>query len=141
MIRGINHITLSVGDLERSLTFYAGVLGCRLAARWEDGCYLSAGDLWVALVVDSDTRAGPLPEYTHLAFDVAEEDFPAMTAKVRESGATLFQENSTEGDSLYFLDPDGHKLELHVGSLATRLGAMRAEPWDGLQITGETDEP
>lgn len=33
----------------------------------------------------------------------------------------MAEENLSEGDSLYFLDPDGHKLELHVGSLQSRL--------------------
>ena len=134
MIRGVNHITLSISDLGRSMAFYTDVLGCRLIARWEDGCYLEAGDLWLALVVDDDTRQAPLPEYTHIAFDVGSTDFPALADRVRQSGAEVFQDNSTEGESLYFLDPDGHKLELHVGSLATRLNEMRREPWDGLEI-------
>ncbi len=136
MIRGINHITLSIADLNRSLTFYRDVLGCRVAARWDDGCYLEAGDLWLALVVEDNVRSAPLPEYTHLAFDVAAADFAAMTDRVGQSGAEVFQDNSTEGESLYFLDPDGHKLELHVGSLGTRLDEMRREPWDGLEVLG-----
>ncbi|MEM7119777.1 MAG: VOC family protein [Pseudomonadota bacterium] len=134
MIRGINHITLSISDLDRSITFYTDVLGCGLVARWDDGCYLEAGALWLALVVEDSVRSTPLPEYTHMAFDVAAADFSATADRVRQSGATVFQDNSTEGASLYFLDPDGHKLELHVGSLTTRLDAMRREPWDGLEI-------
>ena len=134
MIRGINHITLSISDLDRSIEFYDGALGCHLVARWDDGCYLEAGDLWLALVVEDNVRQAPLPEYTHVAFDVAAADFAAMADRVRQSGAAVFQDNSTEGDSLYILDPDGHKLELHVGSLATRLDEMRRAPWDGLEV-------
>lgn len=134
MIRGLNHITLAIGDLNRSIVFYKDVLGCRLVARWDEGCYLEAGTLWLALVVEDNARSGPLPEYTHLAFDVAAADFPAMADRVKQAGADVFQDNSTEGESLYFLDPDGHKLELHVGSLATRLEEMRRAPWDGLEV-------
>ena len=134
MIRGINHITLSIADLDRSLAFYCDVLGCGVVARWPEGCYLQAGNLWLALVVEENVRSAPLPEYTHLAFDVAPDDFQAMVDRVKQSGASVFQDNSTEGASLYFLDPDGHKLELHVGSLATRLDEMRRNPWDGLQV-------
>ena len=134
MIRGVNHVTLSVAEVGRSLAFYTGVLGCRAVARWPRGAYLRAGELWLALHADADTRDGPLPEYSHLAFDVAPANFAALAARVRASGATLFQDNTTEGDSLYFLDPDGHKLELHCGDLDSRLAAMRRTPWDGLEL-------
>ena len=136
MIRGVNHITLSVSDLSRSLDFYANTLACRLVARWPQGCYLQAGDLWLALVVDKDVRAAALPEYTHVALDVAAADFETMAEQVRQSGAHIFQDNVTEGESLYFLDPDGHKLELHAGDLASRLDEMRRDPWDGLEVLG-----
>ncbi len=134
MIRGVNHITLSVADLARSLDFYTDVLKCRPAARWAQGCYLLAGNLWLALVVDDEVRKAALPEYTHIAFDVAAADFDNIVDQVRQSGAPIFQGNVTEGESLYFLDPDGHKLELHVGDLASRLDRMRDDPWDGLDV-------
>ncbi len=44
------------------------------------------------------------------------------------------QDNSSEGDSLYILDPDGHKLELHVGDLESRLASMKAEPFDDMKL-------
>jgi hypothetical protein len=41
------------------------------------------------------------------------------------AAATLWKLNTHEGASLYFLDPDGHKLDLHDGSLVTRLASYR----------------
>lgn len=134
MISGLSHITLSVGDLARALDFYRDVLGLRLAARWPKGAYLAADGLWLALFLDPATRSGPLPEYTHVAFAIAEAEFGDLAARIEASGATIFQENSSEGHSLYFLDPDGHKLEIHVGDLASRLASARANPWPGLEI-------
>ncbi|NER83349.1 MAG: glutathione transferase, partial [Leptolyngbya sp. SIO1D8] len=40
-----------------------------------------------------------------------------------------WQNNRSEGASLYILDPDGHKLELHVGDWRSRLTAAKANPF------------
>ncbi|MFB9570701.1 hypothetical protein ACFFRS_27370, partial [Saccharopolyspora hordei] len=37
----------------------------------------------------------------------------------------IWKANRSEGASLYILDPDGHKLELHLGDLASRLAHFR----------------
>lgn len=134
MICGINHLTFSVADLGRSIAFYHAVLGMRLLARWPSGAYLLAGDLWVALVVDEAVRAGPLPEYTHVAFTVRPEQFDELADALRAAAAPIWQENWTEGASLYVLDPDGHKLEFHASDLDARLSLARAAPWDGLEL-------
>lgn len=134
MIRGINHVTFSVRDLERSLRFYRDALGFRPLCLWPEGAYLQAGSLWVALIQDAETRGGPLPEYSHVAFDVAPESFDSVARRIREAGARLFKENASEGASLYFLDPDGHKLEVHASDLEERLRTARADPWEGLQF-------
>lgn len=124
IIRGLNHLTLAVSDVDRAVVFYGDVLGFAIAKIWPGGAYLTAGPLWLCLSLDPGTRQAPVPDYTHIAFDVAAEDFETMVERVRNAGATLWKDNRSEGQSLYFLDPDGHKLELHVGSLASRLAHM-----------------
>ena len=119
-ITGLNHVTLAVSDLPRSIAFYRDLLGCQLRAHWPDGAYLEAGSLWLCLSRYDRARAEPHPDYTHLAFSVAPADFAELGARVR-AACTIWKDNRSEGDSLYFLDPDGHKLELHVGSLQSRL--------------------
>ncbi len=134
MIRGVNHITLAVRDVGESSKFYVAVLGCQQVARWPQGAYLLAGDVWLALVQDDHVRPGPLPEYSHIAFSVTPENFSALSARIYASGAIIWQENKSEGESLYFLDPNGHKLEIHASDLAARLRAARANPWPGLEL-------
>lgn len=134
MILGINHVTLAVADIERSFAFYRDILGMQPLARWPRGAYLIAGDLWVALIVDPTVRTQPLPEYTHIAFSVAKDQFATLSAAIRAANAPIWQDNWTEGDSLYFVDPDGHKLEIHASDLATRLRTAMAQPWEGLEF-------
>lgn len=132
MITAINHVTLAVSDLERSLVFYTQGLGFRLAARWARGAYLEAGSVWLCL--SWGDVAPPRRDGTHLAFTVARGEFSAMAARVLAAGGRPWKDNTSEGDSLYVLDPDGHALELHVGSLASRLEACRHKPYDGMVI-------
>lgn len=126
MIRGLNHLTLAVRDVGRAVAFYRDVLGFHVAKTWPEGAYLTAGTLWLCLSHDLETRSAPHPDYTHAALDVAAEDFAAVAERITRSRATIWKDNRSEGESLYFLDPDGHKLELHVGTLESRLAAMEA---------------
>lgn len=134
MITGINHITLSVKDLETSFAFYSQVLGFQAMAKWSHGAYFLAGELWVAIVEDQSTRMEKLAEYTHVAFSVPPEQFDELSARIVWSGAEIWQDNQSEGASLYFTDPNGHKLEIHASDLVTRLQTARAEPWEGLEF-------
>lgn len=134
MIRGINHITLAVRSVEESCSFYVDVLGCRLIARWPEGAYLLVGDAWIALVLDPASRDVPLPECTHIAFSVDAAAFSDFHRRISEVGARIWKDNESEGASLYFVDPNGHKLEVHVGDLASRIDAARNEPWEGFKI-------
>ena len=129
-ITGLNHITLAVGDLQRSLGFYQGLLGMELRAEWPEGAYLEAGSLWLCLALAPNRCATSTPDYTHIALSVTDGGFDALAARIT-ADAERWRENRSEGDSLYFLDPDGHKLELHDGSLASRLAHYRANPVPG----------
>lgn len=122
MISGINHITFAVSDLDRSLRFYRDILKCTEVHTWAGGAYLDAGGVWLCLSLDAGAAGNT--DYTHIAFDVAPEDFAELSARIIESGAQLWKTNRSEGDSLYFCCPDGHRLEIHVGDLQSRLGAI-----------------
>lgn len=126
MIRGINHLTFATADLDRALAFYAGTLGLEVSHRWDRGAYLRAGTLWLCLE-RADAVSAP-DDDGHTAFDVAHGDLAILEARLREAGARRWKENTSEGPSLYVLDPDGRKLEFHVGSLDSRLSSIAARP-------------
>jgi catechol 2,3-dioxygenase-like lactoylglutathione lyase family enzyme len=137
VLKGLSHITLSVGDLSRSVAYYTELLGFSLRARWNRGAYLALGDLWLCLGHDAHVRNSPLAEYSHFALSVDRADFDAFLRKVAEGAHPTWKENTSEGESIYLLDPDGHKLEVHTGSLESRLAALRKEPYDGLVLYDE----
>lgn len=139
-VTGLNHLTLAVADVERSLRFYRDVLGFRPRALWPDGAYLAAGDLWLCLSRDEAARERPHADYTHVAFSVAAEHFDALSARVRDE-ARIWRDNLSEGCSLYCLDPDGHKLEIHVGGLESRLAHYRAHPRPDRSLFDEGEHP
>ena len=124
-VRGLNHLTLAVRDLDTSIAFYRDLLGFALRARWDGGAYLEAGSLWLCLSRDDHVTGMPDATYTHFALDVAAQDFEPLARRV-QAEAPIWQDNRSEGQSLYVLDPDGHKLELHSGTLASRLESYRA---------------
>ncbi|WP_447928753.1 fosfomycin resistance glutathione transferase [Vreelandella sp. EE27] len=129
MITGLNHITLAVSDLERSLHFYTHVLGLAGHVKWDNGAYLSAGDLWLCLSCDTPCAK---EDYTHIAFDIEKVDFEAFCTRLEALNVRQWKENTSEGASIYILDPDGHKLEIHAGGLASRLASLNSKPYSGL---------
>lgn len=141
MIKGINHINVSVQDIERSFSFYKDVLGFKPLCKSEGSAYFLAGDpddsgcLWFSLDLDRNRLRKPLPCNTHFAFSVDDQDFDALSQRISQSEAKTFKDNTSPGKSLYFLDPDGHKLEIHVGNWRTRIRSKKANPgnWNNVK--------
>ena len=129
VILGVNHITIAVRDLERSLEFYRDTLEFTAHVKWDSGAYLSIGELWFCLSCDEPC---PKNDYTHVAFDIASKEFDSFTKRVVSMGVEIWKENKSEGQSLYILDPDGHKLEIHSGTLENRLDSLKKKPYSGL---------
>lgn len=132
MITALNHITLAVTNIEKSFAFYRDVIALSPLVLWDKGAYFLVGEednaFWFCLNVDE--KREPTACYTHYAFSVSPENFERTVKKISDSGAVIFKDNTSPGDSLYFLDPDGHKLEIHVGDWRTRIEAKKANPGD-----------
>ena len=133
MITHMNHITLGVQDVNISFAFYRDVLGLTPLVKWDKGAYFLIGNVleiensgfWFCL--NSDANRQPSACYTHYAFGVSQEDFTTVSKRIIDSGARIFKENTSEGNSLYFLDPDGYKLEIHVGNWPDRVKAKKED--------------
>jgi catechol 2,3-dioxygenase-like lactoylglutathione lyase family enzyme len=126
-IRGIDHVVLRVRDVERSIGFYCGVLGCREERRVEalGLVQLRAGAALIDLVdvagVLGRLGGGPPGDsernLDHLALQLAALDEPAVRAQLAAAGiesGEVGQRYGAEGigPSLYVRDPDGNVVEL-----------------------------
>jgi glyoxylase I family protein len=111
----IHHIALQVADCERSLAFYAGVLGLRERRRLVDDAggiravWLAAGDVVVMLERTLRGRAGAAGSGHLLAFTV--DDLARWEGRLRAAGIDV--EDRTPS-TLYACDPDGHRVGLSV---------------------------
>lgn len=126
MITGLNHLTIAVTNLERSFDFYMNILDFQPHAKWDKGAYLSLGSLWFCLDVDEVEKR---QDYTHFAFTIYDLEIENFRKKLQYFKVLEWKENKSEGASIYFLDPDGHKLEVHVGSLESRLAECKRKPY------------
>jgi catechol 2,3-dioxygenase-like lactoylglutathione lyase family enzyme len=126
-VLGLDHVVLRVCDLERSLRFYTGVLGCAEVRRVEalGLVQLRAGAALIDLIpVDGPLgRAGgaaPGSEgrnVDHIALRLERFDADALRAHLAAHGvdagevARRFGADGF-GPSLYVRDPDGNVVEL-----------------------------
>ena len=128
---GIDHVALAVRDVGASARWYAEVLGLerRYEEVWGDfPAVVCAGDTCVALFpVGTEHPQPPPPRDTltmrHLAFRVDRDNFARAQAALRERGIAFTAEDHTAALSIYFTDPDGHRLEITTYDLDAERGA------------------
>jgi len=126
-IKGLDHVVLRVRDLDASLAFYGGVLGCPVERRLDELglVQLRAGSALIDLVpVDSPLgrHGGAPPEgegrnMDHFALALAHFDEAALRKALLAAGvepgdvATRYGAEGN-GPSMYLRDPDGNVVEL-----------------------------
>jgi len=116
---GLRHLALNVRDLPAMRRFYTELLG--FAVEWEpdaDNVYLSSGSDNLALhrAQGSAPEPGPSRSLDHLGLIVRSPEEVDRWAEFLESrGVTLAAKPRTHRDgarSLYFLDPDGNRVQI-----------------------------
>jgi catechol 2,3-dioxygenase-like lactoylglutathione lyase family enzyme len=114
MIQKLSHLLLQVTSLERSLEFYQGFLGLEPRERNQ----LADGRTYVSMKQGLGLTTFP-PGYVavgscdHIAFCLPGGIEP-LIEKLNGAGIAFEGPRRTPyGNSIYFRDPDGHRLECH----------------------------
>ena len=126
-LRQLDHVVLRVRDLDKSLAFYQGVLGCTLD-KVQDGIGLwqvRAGSSLIDLVpltgvLGKMGGAGPAKEgrnLDHFAIQITPFDDEKIRAHLAAHNVAITdsgRRHGAQGDgpSIYILDPDGNTVEL-----------------------------
>ena len=131
----LEHVNLTVSDVDRSAGFYGDLFGFRL--RWRgktaDGAEAAhVGDDRCYLALFQARRPGRPPRdyagvgLNHFGFVV--DDLGAMKRRLASHGISPHSEQAYDpGRRLYFLDPDGIEVELVEYDAAERDGGVLSQ--------------
>jgi catechol 2,3-dioxygenase-like lactoylglutathione lyase family enzyme len=123
-IAHIDHVAVAVSDVRRSIEWYRDVLGMeRRHPEWGTApAMVCAGDTCLALfAVEGDAQPPPGREaiaMRHLAFRVDRAGFERAQEELAGHGIHFDFMNHETAHSIYFTDPDGHRLEITTYELA-----------------------
>lgn len=114
---GISHILLQVSDLDRAESFFVGLLSMQVKERGHlaDGRPLLVLREGLGLTVGPRVGLGESPQdFDHLAFKA--DDVDGLAEALRRAGVPIVDgpRESPYGRSVYFLDPDGRRIECHT---------------------------
>ncbi|MBU2991816.1 VOC family protein [Octadecabacter sp. 1_MG-2023] len=119
----VGHIHLKVADLERSIAFYAGLLGFEVTQRYGDGAaFLGAGGYHHHIGLNTWESAGATPPPAgHTGLYHSAFLYPSRARlgqaidRIMDAGVSL--EGAADhgvSEAVYLRDPDGNGVELYV---------------------------
>jgi catechol 2,3-dioxygenase-like lactoylglutathione lyase family enzyme len=130
--RGVHHVALLSGNVERTVQFYQGVLGFPLTEIVENRDYKGSNHFFFDIGhgnllaffdfpgLDLGAYAEVLGGLHHIAISVEPEKWEQLRANLDAAGVPYQLESGT---SVYFRDPDGARLELIADPLGEMYGS------------------
>jgi catechol 2,3-dioxygenase-like lactoylglutathione lyase family enzyme len=118
-LEGIDHIAMSVRDVERSANWYIDVLGFEHRHKGVWGgtpTFIGKGTTAIALFPPrSSANSSSQPaeiRMLHLAFRADRKNFLCAEEELKRRGIQFEFQDHEISHSIYFRDPDGHELEI-----------------------------
>ena len=126
-LEGIDHVALAVRNVAESIEWYRTVLGLerRHADVWGNvPAMMGTGTTLIALFPVGTDRPDPVPDrgaiaMRHLAFRADAVNFAAAQRELATRAIPFEFQDHQISHSIYFVDPDGHRLEITTYDLTT----------------------
>lgn len=115
VIESINHVGITVSDLEKSIQFYKDLFDFEVIENISNSgqAFLKMGDILLSLV-EVKGYTNSKDSKNCISFYVDEQDFDDAIDEIEEMGLTIVSgpENIRKGQRVVFADPDGNLIEL-----------------------------
>src|ERR1700719_860575 len=117
-LEGIDHVAMSVRDVEKAAQWYIDVLGFK---RLFDGMwggapvFIGKGTTAIALFPVRERSGSTAPcdiRMLHLAMRADRRNFLGAQEELKQRGIKFEFQDHEISHSIYFRDPDGHQLEI-----------------------------
>ena len=114
-LKGLDHVAIAVADIEQSAAWYEQVLGFEKQHQGKWGgvpTFVGKGEMGIALFPKKRKESAGTGSILHFAFGARREDFLAAQRELKSQGIAFHFEDHQIAHSIYFSDPDGHKVEI-----------------------------
>jgi catechol 2,3-dioxygenase-like lactoylglutathione lyase family enzyme len=120
----LNHASLIVSDLDRSVAFYQRSFGLSVKSTQQGGVNLAVGDAFLGIYQGG---ANAVPHINHLCFGIRDFD-PAATVAALEAQGLPAESRARDGvTQVYTADPDNLRIQLQDVSFCGGLGELGNE--------------
>jgi glutathione S-transferase fosA5 len=117
----LNHVSLIVSELDRSVAFYQGLFGMTVRSVQDGGVNLAVGDAFVGLYQGGGNAA---PHINHFCLGLNEFD-PGGTVAALEANGVAAESRVRDGvPQVYCADPDGLRVQLQDVSFCGGRGSL-----------------
>ena len=115
VIESINHVGLTVANLDKSIQFYTDLFDFEVVEKIDNSqeAFIRIGDILIGLYEDEEFT-GQRSNKKCISFYIDEEDFEDALEELKDNDIAIVYgpENIRNGKTLIFMDPDGNHIEL-----------------------------
>lgn len=122
--RTLNHVSLIVSDLGRSVAFYQRVFGLSVKSKQTGGVNLAVGDQFLGIY---QAGANAPPQINHFCFGIESFDPDRTVASLAASGVKAESRVRDGVPQVYCTDPDNLRVQLQDVSFCGGAGALGAD--------------
>jgi len=117
----LNHASLIVSDLDRSVTFYQRTFGLPVKSTQQGGVNLAVGDAFLGIYQGG---ANAMPHINHFCFGIRGFDAARTVAALEAQGLRAESRERDGVTQVYTADPDGLRVQLQDVSFCGGTGAL-----------------